>query len=211
MSLVIAIKCKDGVLLGADSAVVLNEDRSEILECASNAKIWIPKENHAEFKHPLLPTPEITKIRNTDLLMGIVGTVRDMNVVKSQLCIQHHKLDVDTVVDEVVPEIRNILIQNGFLSDNKPYNSMESSFILASKDSLFVIGYDYSVVEKKNVAVIGYCENEAKNLIDHLVENDNLDEITIEEAKSIITSVITNCSKSCNFVSLPIYFSKLDK
>lgn len=201
MSLVIGIKCKDGVLFGCDSIIIIGEDRKESVECASNAKIW----------NPVSQTPFNdldSKQVNTSLLMGGVGTVRDTNVLKSQLVLPP-VINMNEVIDVIVPEIRNVLIKNGFLSDAKPYENMESSFLLATKDQLFLIAHDYSVLEKKNVAVIGYCDGEAKNLLHQLLKDKDLDQITMEEAKKVITEVITLCSTSCTYVDLPVYFKCL--
>jgi 20S proteasome alpha/beta subunit len=203
MSLVIGIKCKDGVVLGSDSIIVINEDNIEQVECESTSKTWRPSVYRAT--NPLLPQAP----RKADnILMGGVGTVRDSNVVKSQLTLPE-VINARVIIDKVIPDIRSILINNGFISDNKPYESMDSSFIVATVDSLFILAQDYSVVEKKNIAVIGYCENEAKNIIRQLIKDDDVDDITLEEAKSIITEVITNCSLSCTYVGLPIQFKSL--
>ena len=210
MSLVVGIKCKDGVIVGSDSIIIINEDRKEQVECASNAKIWNPL---------VYPVPAISNNgilipqapkRCDKIIMGGVGTVRDSNVLKTQLILPEVINDA-VVVDKVIPEIRSVLITNGFLADTKPYDSMESSFILATIDQLFLIAQDYSMVEKKNIVVIGYCENEAKNIIRQLVKDDNIDELSFEDAKTIITEVITNCSLSCTYVGLPVQFKYLTK
>lgn len=142
--------------------------------------------------------------------MGGVGTVRDSNVVKTQLTLPE-RVNAHIIIDKVVPDIRSILINNGFISDSKPYESMDSSFIIATVDSLFILAQDYSVVEKKNIAVIGYCENEAKNIIRQLIKDNDIEDFTLEEAKAIITEVITNCSLSCTYVGLPVQFKSLTK
>lgn len=196
MSLVIGMRCKDGFIFGSDSIVITDTDKKEIIECDSDRKIW----------HPRLSS----MIGDPEVIMASVGTVRDANVIKYQLELPL-TLDVQSVVNGVVPAIRNVLINNGFIGDSKPYDSMESAFLLASADEncIYVINQDYSVLKKNNLAVIGCCDSEAKSTLRHVLQGREIKDLSFKEAKEIIDQVITTCCEGCTYVGLPTYFEYL--
>ena len=192
MSLIIAIKNQAGLVMGCDSAIMVEEGRVEKVECFSNAKIWAMSEVCLADAYLSGPT----------VLIGGVGTVRDINVVKAKVGAPSD-LDADTIVLELMPEIRDALIEYGFISGEKPYSNMDSSFVVGDRDHLYIIGHDYSVIERNDFAVIGYCDNEAKALIEK--DLPKIRKMSISELGYYIEEIILHCAKSCTFVDGPVY------
>jgi hypothetical protein len=197
MSLVIGMRCKDGFIFGSDSIVITDTDKKESIECDSDRKVW----------HPLLAS---SNFADPEVIMASVGTVRDANVIKYQLKLPD-TINILSVINEVIPAIRNVLINNGFLGDSKPYDSMESAFLLASADEncIYVVNQDYSVLRKNNLAVIGCCDSEAKSTLRHVLQGREIEDLSFKEAKEIIDQVITTCCEGCTYVGLPTYFEYL--
>ena len=142
MSVVVAIKEKNRVYIGADSQVTRGGTRTT-LKNPNNYKVW---------QAPLC--------ENT--LMAHVGNVRDGNVVRliSGLVTSYDEfydaVDYKFVVKNVVPEIIKALKEAHFLKMSDDYiDTMDSSYLFAYMGKLFSIGYDCSVIEVEDYTAIG--------------------------------------------------------
>lgn len=147
MSVVVAIKKNGIVYFGADSQVTRGGTRTS-LSNPNNYKIW--------------------KVKDADnCLIGHVGNLRDACVIRvirnliREIDIIHDEIDFEYVVTRIVPRIIDELIESRFISADGKISSMDSKFLFAYKDKLFVIGYDYSVIEIDDCVAIGSGENEA--------------------------------------------------
>ncbi len=146
MSVVVAIKDKDNIYLGADSQVTRGGSRISLLN-PNNYKVW-----------------SVKNAPNT--IMGHVGFLRDACAVRvipdllNEIDIIHDNINFDYMVNRVEPYIMDTLLDHKFINPDNPYKSLESRFVLAHKDKLFTIEYG-SILEHDNFVAIGSSESEA--------------------------------------------------
>lgn len=147
MSVVVAIK-KDGVVyLGSDSQVTRGGTRTSLTN-PNNFKIW--------------------KVKGVDnCLMGHVGLLRDACVIRvmenlvREIDVIHDEVDFEYVVTRVVPKIIDELKEFNYIEIEGKFKNMESKYLFAFKDKLFVIGFDGSVIEVDDYIAIGSGESES--------------------------------------------------
>ena len=148
MSVVVAVKGEGKIFIGTDSQVTKGGTRTT-LKNPNNYKVW--------------------KVAGCDqCLMAHVGNVRDANVVRLMNNIiddydeYRDRVDYRFVVKYVVPEIINALKEAHFLKLSDNYlDYMESSFLFAYKDKLFLINSDGCVIEIDDYVAIGSGAQEA--------------------------------------------------
>ena len=99
--------------------------------------------------------------------MAHVGSFRDSNVVR---CMDHlvtdynifrNHIGYEFVVKKVVPDIVEELQKYGMLKEDKYVECLDSSFIFAFEDQLFMIGRDKSVIEIDDYVAMGSGEDQA--------------------------------------------------
>lgn len=147
MSVVVAIK-KDGVVyLGSDSQVTRGGTRTSLTN-PNNFKIW--------------------KVKGVDnCLMGHVGLLRDACVIRvmenlvREIDVIHDEVNFEYVVTRVVPKIIDELKEFNYIETEGKFKNMESKYLFAFKDKLFVIGFDGSVIEVDDYIAIGSGESES--------------------------------------------------
>lgn len=148
MSLVIAIKDKDRIVLGADKQASAGGTKDH-----TNIKIWEVEE---------LP----------GALMGGVGSARASQILQYSQVIDKNLLrkDVDTefIVRVLVPLIAMHLKNNGITIDNSKEagcDLMPNAFIFAYKDRAWTIWHDFSVSEIDSYLAIGSGSDVAKGVL----------------------------------------------
>ena len=147
MSVVVAIK-KDGVIyLGSDSQVTRGGTRTSLTN-PNNFKIW--------------------KVKGVDnCLMGHVGLLRDACVIRvmenlvREIDVIHDEVNFEYVVTRIVPKIIDELKEFNYIETEGKFKNMESKYLFAFKDKLFVIGFDGSVIEVDDYIAIGSGESES--------------------------------------------------
>lgn len=147
MSVVVAIK-KDGVVyLGSDSQVTRGGTRTSLTN-PNNFKIW--------------------KVKGVDnCLMGHVGLLRDACVIRvmenlvREIDVIHDEVNFEYVVTRVVPKIIDELKEFNYIETEGKFKNMESKYLFAFKDKLFVIGFDGLVIEVDDYIAIGSGESES--------------------------------------------------
>lgn len=141
MSVVVAIKENGKIYIGADSQVTKGGTRTT-LKNENNYKVW-----------RVIGAPHC--------LMAHVGNLRDANVVRlmddlvTDYNIYREHIGFDFVVKKVVPDIIEELSHYGLLKDGKNAEYLESSFLFAYKDQLWMISQDKSVIEVEDYVSIG--------------------------------------------------------
>lgn len=142
MSVVVAIKEKGVVYMGADSQVTKGGTRTT-LKNPNNYKIW-----------------KLDGVENA--LMGHVGNVRDANIIRTKVFMDDYdeftnRINYKFVVKYTVPEIIKALRDAHFLKgkDDEYFDYMDSSFLLAYKDQLYSINSDGCVLEIDDYVAIG--------------------------------------------------------
>ena len=148
MSLVIAIKDKDRIVLGADKQASAGGTKDH-----TNIKIWNVEE---------LP----------GALMGGVGSARASQIIQYSSIIDKNllgkELDTDFIVRVLVPLIAVNLKANGINVDaSKEANCdlMPNAFIFAYKDRAWTIWHDFSVSEIDNYLAIGSGSDVARGVL----------------------------------------------
>ena len=138
MSLVIAIRDKDRVVLGADKQGSVSDFKDH-----SCTKIW--------------PVAELP-----GALMGGVGSARASQIIQFANIIDKNLIDKDISTDFIIcslaPTIAEGLKRNGFnltAKDNDLCELMPNSFIFAYKDKAWMIWNDLSVTEIGDYLAIG--------------------------------------------------------
>ena len=136
MSLVVAIKDKDRIVLGADKQASTGNSKDH-----TNTKIW-----------------ELTELPGA--LMGGVGSARASQIIQySQVVDKNFNGPINTefVICALVPTIAATLKANGVSTTNEEAECtmIPNVFIFAYKDKAWVIWHDLSVVEIADYFAIG--------------------------------------------------------
>ena len=147
MSVVVAIK-KDGVVyLGSDSQVTRGGTRTSLTN-PNNFKIW--------------------KVKGVDnCLIGHVGLLREACVIRvmenllREIDVIHDEVNFQYVVTRVVPKIIDELKEFNYIETEGKFKNMESKYLFAFKDKLFIIGFDGSVIEVDDYIAMGSGESES--------------------------------------------------
>jgi ATP-dependent protease HslVU (ClpYQ) peptidase subunit len=150
MSLVLAIKDRDRIILGADKQI---SDSGSGSADHTSTKIWAVEE---------LP----------GAIMGGVGSARASQIIQYTDIIDKNLInkDVDTsfIIRSLVPTIVASLKANGIdaeIKDGNPCVMLPNSFIFAYKDKAWVIWNDLSVAELDEYLAIGSGSEVAKGAL----------------------------------------------
>jgi len=164
MSLVIAIRDKDRVVLGADKQI---SDSGNGSADHTSTKIWVVDE---------LP----------GAIMGGVGSARASQIIQYTDIIDKNFInkDVDTgfIIHSLVPTIVASLKANGInaeIKDGDPCVMLPNSFIFAYKDKAWVIWNDLSVAELDEYLAIGSGSDVAKGALFATKNCNPFDRITM--------------------------------
>ena len=149
MSLVIAIRDKDRVVLGADKQVSTGDTKDH-----TSTKIWAVEE---------LP----------GAIMGSVGAARCSQIIQYSNVIDKNLLtgnevSTDFIICSLAPTIAAGLKQNGISLESKEEPSctiMPNAFIFAYEDKAWLIWHDLSVIELNNYFAIGPGSDVAKGAL----------------------------------------------
>lgn len=181
MSVVVAIKEGKKVYIGVDSQVTKGGTRTT-LKNPNNYKVWrVPNAPHC--------------------LMAQVGNFRDSNVVRlmdhliTDYNIYRKHIDYEFIVKKVVPDIVYELKKYGMLKDDKYVECMDSAFIFAYRDQLYMICRDLSVIEIDDYVAMGSGEDQA---IGSLLSTEG------EEPKERIVKAIKASAAADIYVDYPI-------
>lgn len=171
MSVVVAIK-KDGVVyIGADSQVTRGKVKLSLTN-KNNYKIW--------------------KVNGTDnCLMAHVGAIRDACVIRTMeglvrdIDVFRNYVDYQYVVERILPLIIERLEEYRFVKKNEKMDTLDSSFLFAFEDKLFLINYDCTVFEVDDCIAIGSGESEA---FGSLMATKDMDDVEQRIKKAIFVS-----------------------
>lgn len=177
MSIVVAIKYNNGVVIGADTQVTF-----------SNTK-------HNSFK-------KIYKSKYSNTAWGGVGKARDIDLISCNVddlldypdILEKVKLDKKYVVNQIVIKIFDILMKynRAYRIDN--IVDIDSRFIITDSDKIFEICTDGAVVEYDKFCAIGCGSQLAQGYLDSI----NLDGLSRLEAEDLIQKVIKDaCKNDC--------------
>ena len=147
MSLVIGIVDKDKVIFASDSQITIGGVRK--VSCVEeNFKIWHPDDK-------------------TNIMMGTVGYVREMNITKStdslidELEYLKEKVDLKYISIKLVKKILKNLKDNHVISEKDNIMTMNNEYLFAYKEKLYQIFSSGAVMEIDKYTAIGSGGNEA--------------------------------------------------
>ena len=184
MSLVVAIKTDEGIVMGCDSQVSYGNNKYSLSD-SSSCKIW-------------------NIINCPDGLMGSVGLLRDSQLISAHAVIDPNKIitdsiDFDYVVCDLYTTLCNILESYHRISLEPTYDKdgafippiLNNEFIFAYKDRAFQISQDGCVRTIEDYLVIGSGAEIATGVLDN-----NFDK-TPEER---IVEAISTCNKNTLYI-----------
>ena len=158
MSLVVAIKDRDRIILGADKQISLGNNLFH-----NSTKIWAVEE---------LP----------GAIMGGVGLARASQIVQYSRIIDKNflndfdSLDTDYIVNVLTTNIAAALKENGVVVDKAPDSEclmMPNAFIFAYRDKAWMILNDFSVTEIDDYLAIGSGADVARGVLFTTRSNNN--------------------------------------
>lgn len=188
MSLVVAIKDNGKVVIGANSQSTRGSSRTS-LSNQNNYKIW-----------------KVKGVKNC--LMGHAGALRDACAIRvmtgliDELTKMKDDVDYEYVVNEITPKIIEELKERLYVKVDGYFDMLESRFILAYKDRLFLISNDGTVLEIDDYCVIGSGESEA---IGSLLSTGNEKDVSERIIKAIKASATHDI-----YVDYPIVLSNTE-
>ena len=147
MSLVIAIRDKDRIVLGADKQGSFGDSKEHTF-----TKLW--------------DVPDLE-----GAIMGGVGTARASQILQYAHIIDknymsNNEVTTDYIVNVVVPNIIEVLTQNGVVcKDEREGTIIPNNFIFAYKNNAWMIFSDLSVSEIEDTLAIGSGQDVAKGVL----------------------------------------------
>ena len=191
MSLIMALKFVDGIIVCSDTLYSGGDGDAECLSSPENAKIWRPE-------------------KREDVIVGGCGLVRTVQVM--QHCVDVPKdLSVKNIVTEMVPNMMAAFIDNKCLAGNEPNESTESYFLIAQPDSIYIIQPYFEVFKKSEFAAIGACSTEAEIALSILLRGMNCWTLTESEAKQYLAEAYLICKDHCNLIGGKLHYAVLTR
>lgn len=189
MSVCIALKYNDGVLLAGDKQMTYG--------------------GHLKFNNGV-------KIQKSTYSNTAVGSCGDKRVIDLIFCnmddlmeykdiLDNIKIDYKYVVKHIVNNIFSILDRNGCLYKENNVVSTTNEFIVASNENIYLIYQDGSVLECDNYGCIGSGYELVKGYLDTL----DLQNLTLDKAKKIIINCIQQCCNNEIYINDNIDLIKL--
>lgn len=182
MSQIVAIKYDKGILLGADTKVSFGGD----MFCNAN---------------------KIFKSNIYDIAFGVVGSVRDANIVEynvdniidiKDFAKGRKNLDKKYVVTDTIPRLFSYLRDNHRLKETNGIEESLSEYILCDIKHIFIITSDGSVVELDKYGTVGCGTEKVWGYLDTLDWNKTF---TKNKAEEIIKNAILKSCKRDYYIS----------
>lgn len=191
MSIVIAIKTKDGVVIGADKQTTTG---GHISTHISN---------------------KVFKSKWSNTAIGMVGERRNNNIITHNIVdlidpidiLNKKDLDEEYVVNRIIPRIYNLLVKHYVIQRDSVLYDFGSDFIIVSHKNIFRISGNGSVIEKEDYAAIG-C---GKELVKGYFETIDFKEIDLEKAKELIKKAILQSCKEDVYIDNNVNITILPK
>lgn len=181
MSVVVAIKDGDKILMGCDSQVTLGSTKYTL---KSPMKIWKLEDDK-------------------EIVMGLVGDVRDANILSTatgwigELVKLKNEVNFKYIVRNVVPKIFKELDDFGRVQTKDGIQSIKSNIIFAHKDKAYSIYSDGCVLEMDEIIADGSGYSLCLGAWNELRDKD----IPIKEK---LVQVIKSACESDLYVNYPI-------
>lgn len=190
MSIVIAVKYKDGVALASDK---------------QTTRGGIKTENSVKIK----------KADYSNTAIGIVGRRRDSNLLRTKDEFINYKdildkrvIDENYVITVVVEKIFDILKLHDRLTVESGIKSMDSEVLFATEDKMYRICTDGSVIEFDEYVSVGCGEDSVTGYLNTV---ENLNKMNKEDVKVVLDKAIKLSCKDDVFINDKIDYIFLEK
>ena len=181
MSVVVALKFRDGVIIGSDRRVTTSYHTYQ--DDAATKMHMMQYSNH---------------------VIGTVGYLRILNVISTvdefmeyKDILDGYKVDFKYLVKTIIPKIIKTLEENRVLDELECTSN--SNFIYATNEKIFSIGGDFAVIEHPYWATVGCGQDLVAGLLS-VVEPEDFENMNAEEALSMIEGCISKACKSDNAI-----------
>lgn len=176
MSVIVALKYNNGVLIGADKQAT----------CGN-----IKKDN----------AQKIYKMKYSNTSMGAVGYLRDANILETLEEVIYYKdilnktkIDRKYVVSKVVPNLFENFENFNRVEEKNGVKKLLSYFIFCTNNKIFEINGDGAVSEHDNFLAMGCGEQLCKGYLDTSYKEN----LTKEQAEELISNAIKiSCKDDC--------------
>lgn len=183
MSVVVAFKYKDGVIVGADKRVSRGfRLRDDLISKIYNTKFT----NHA---------------------IGVVGMVRILNLlsIKDELMnyediLNGEEVNYPYMCASIVPNLIKYLSNNNAIANEDGVLTTDSSILYATSEKIFTVESDFAVMEYPKWAAIGCGEEMVSGLMSNMTD-EFLEEMDEEDAIGLMQCCISNACARDSAVS----------
>ena len=182
MSVVVALKFKDGVIIGSDRRVTTS---------------------YHTYQDDAATKIHMTQYSNHDI--GTVGYLRTLNVISTvdefmeyKDILDGDKVDFKYLVKTIVPKLIKTLENNRILDELECTSN--SNFIYATNEKIFTIGGDFAVIEHPYWAAVGCGQDLVAGLLS-VAEPEDFENMDAENALGMIEGCISKACKSDNAIS----------
>lgn len=179
MSVVIAMKYKDGVVIGADRQATCGDNK--VVGGVTKIKMF-PYSKHAIGK--------CGYVRHTNALFTQEELVTFEDIVKQT------EIDINYIVSVIMPNIRAVLK----VFDEKEDIDDIGSTIYVTSDKIFTIESDGAVIENQNFACIGSGAVSANGLITQLYSVNDEEMLSEEDAITMVSAGIQTANENTIYV-----------
>lgn len=175
MSVVVAIKYKDGVAIAADKQVTSGTNKND------NAM-------------------KLHSFKYSNSAIGTVGYLRDCNVVRTieeiipyKDILDNIKIDELYVIQKIIPVLLNHMEQNNRIITTNGLKEMDSHMLYATPNAIFKIGGDFSVIEEQSYATIGCGSDKVVGFIASVGDTSNYNRSEIIDV--LVCAIAKACEK----------------
>jgi 20S proteasome alpha/beta subunit len=190
MSIIVGIKNKEGVILGADKQITKYNTAS-----------------HSATK--------IIQMRYSNTAMGTVGYLRDVNIINSlEEIIGWEDIVKKTLIDEkyitkyIIPKLFDFFEKYNRVEKENNICEFLSEFIFVTSTDLFLIDEDGAIDTKNNYVALGCGEEKVYGYLNTL---ENISQLNMKECENIIKKAIKQSCKDDIYIDNNIDFIKLYK
>ena len=192
MSIVIAIKYKNGVLIGSDKQGT----------CGNMAVNNVKK---------------IMKSHYSETALGMAGSIRNMDLVFCNLddlmdykdVLDKIKLDKKYVVNNIVTKIFNILMKYNRVYKEDGIISIDGEALIVDNDKIFKMYNDGSIIDCENYSVIGSGFQLVQGFLDEL--NKDYKQLEEEDAYDLLVKSIYRACLNEIYINTGIDYITLKK
>lgn len=190
MSIIVGIKNKEGVILGADKQITKYNTAS-----------------HSATK--------IIQMRYSNTAMGTVGYLRDVNIINSlEEIIGWEDIVKKTLIDEkyitkyIIPKLFDFFEKYNRVEKENNICEFLSEFIFVTSTDLFLIDEDGAIDTKNNYVALVCGEEKVYGYLNTL---ENISQLNMKECENIIKKAIKQSCKDDIYIDNNIDFIKLYK